>query len=228
MVLDRISLQGSELLPERIASALRQAIVDGVLSPGARLPEQDLATHMGVSRVPLREAFRMLAGEGLVLIQPHRGAVVSARSDAQLRELFSVRAMFEAHAVRSLAGTRPKGALAALEAMVADMKSAVRAKKFDEYSRLAARFHDLTVAECGNGLLARFYAQIRTNLRRYQALMSELPESPAKSIREHEKILAAIRAGDADGAARAAEMHIGELVHRFERGPAKPATRKKA
>ena len=228
MLLDRLSLQGSELLPERISGALRQAIVDGVLPPGARLPEQDLAAHMGVSRVPLREAFRMLAGEGLVTIQPHRGAVVSERSDAELRELFSVRAMFEAHAVRSLAGARPQDTLAALETMVTDMKSAVRAKKFDEYSRQAARFHDLMVAECGNSLLARLYDQIRTNLRRYQALMSELPESPAKSIREHEKILAAIRAGDADSAARAAQMHIGELVHRFERGPREPATRKKA
>ena len=121
---------------------------------------------MGVSRVPLREAFRMLAGEGLVTIQPHRGAVVSERSDAELRELFSVRAMFEAHAVRSLAGARPQDTLAALETMVTDMKSAVRAKKFDEYSRLAARFHDLMVAECGNSLLARLYDQIRTNLRR--------------------------------------------------------------
>ncbi len=231
MSLDRISLPGSELLPERIAGALRQAIVDSVLAPGERLLEQDLALRLGVSRVPLREAFRMLEGEGLVLIQPHRGAVVRERSDTELRELFSVRAMFESNAVRTLAHTRPAAALEALDTMVGQMKSAVRAKRFDEYSRLAAHFHDAMVAECGNALLSRLYDQIRTSLRRYQALMAELPESPAKSIREHEAILAAIRAGDADGASRAAELHIGELVRRFEQGPRtpqKPAPHRKA
>ena len=223
MSLDRIDFQGSELLPERIAGALRKAIVESVLAPGARLLEQDLARRLGVSRVPLREAFRMLAGEGLVVIQPHRGAVVSERTDAELRELFAVRAMFESAAAGLLAGIRPQAAVDALEAMIADMKSAVRRRKPDDYSRLAARFHDLMVAECGNSLLARLYDQIRTNLRRYQALMSDLPGSPAQSIREHEKILGAIRAGDATGAARAAGMHVGELVHRFEKGPGKPA-----
>ena len=223
MSVDRIDFQGSELLPERIAGALRKAIVESVLAPGARLQEQDLAKSLGVSRVPLREAFRVLAGEGLVVIQPHRGAVVSERSDGELRELFAVRAMFESAAARLLAGLRPKATLEALDAMVVDMKAAVRQKKLDEYSRLAVRFHDEMVAECGNSLLARLYGQIRVNLRRYQTLMSDLPGSPARSIREHEQILAAIRAGDAAGAARAAEMHVGELVHRFEQSRLKPA-----
>lgn len=223
MSLDRIDFQGSELLPERIAGALRKAIVDSVLAPGARLLEQDLAQSLGVSRVPLREAFRVLAGEGLVVIQPHRGAVVSGRSDVELRELFAVRAMFESSAARLLAELRPQPALDALDAMVADMKSAVRANKLDDYSRLAARFHDLMVAECGNSLLVRLYDQIRTNLRRYQTLMSDLPGSPAKSIREHQKILGAIRSRDAIGAAQAAGMHVGELVRRFENGAGKPA-----
>ena len=225
MSLDRIDFQGSELLPERIAGALRKAIVESVLAPGARLLEQDLARRLGVSRVPLREAFRMLAGEGLVVIQPHRGAVVSERTDAELRELFAVRAMFESAAAGLLAGIRPQAAVDALEAMIADMKSAVRRRKPDDYSRLAARFHDLMVAECGNSLLGRLYRDIRTNLRRYQTLMGDLPGSPAQSIREHEKILAAIRAGDCSAAAREAESHVGELVLRFEKQP-KPTARK--
>ena len=229
MSLERIDFQGSELLPERIAGALRRAIVDSVLAPGARLQEQDLAKRLGVSRVPLREAFRVLAGEGLVVIQPHRGAVVSKRSDGELGELFAVRAMFESAAARLLAESRPQPALDTLGAMITDMKAAVRAGKLAEYSRLAARFHDLTVGECGNSLLARLYDQIRTNLRRYQALMGDLPGSPAKSIREHERILAAIQVGDADAAAKAAQMHVGELVRRFKQeDPAKKFPARKA
>lgn len=227
MSLDRIDFQGSELLPERIAGALRKAIIDSVLAPGARLQEQDLAKSLGVSRVPLREAFRVLAGEGLVVIQPHRGAVVSERSHGELRELFAVRAMFESTAARLLAQQRPKVTLDGLDAMVANMKAAVRRKQMDEYAALAMHFHDRMVAECGNSLLGRLYRGIRTNLRRYQTVMGDLPGSPARSIREHEKILAAIRAGDPVGAAHAAESHVGELVHRFEKRPApQPAARK--
>lgn len=205
------------LLPERIASALREAIVGSVLAPGARLGEQALAKRLGVSRVPLREAFRVLAGEGLVLIQPNRGAVVSERSEGELRELFAVRSLFESEAARLLARSRPQPALDALHAMIVDMKRAVRAGRHDEYAHIAARFHDLTVAACGNGLIGQLYDRIRTNLRRYQMMMADLPGSPAKSIREHETILAAIRSGRAAAAARAAGMHVGELVHRFER-----------
>lgn len=222
MSIDRISFQGSELLPERIAGTLRQAIVDGVLAPGARLLEQDLSRRMGVSRVPLREAFRVLAGEGLVSIQPHRGALVAGRSDDELRELFEVRAMFESQAARLLARRKDSATSDALEAMVEGMKAAVRAKKTGEYVILAARFHDTLVGECGNALLARFYEQIRTHLRRYQKAMVALPELPARSIREHEAILAAIRAGKGEAAARLAEQHIAELVQRFERAAAAP------
>ena len=216
MSLDRFEVEGNTLLPERIASTLRNAIVGSVLAPGARLEEQGLAKRLGVSRVPLREAFRVLAGEGLVVIQPNRGAVVSERSEGELRELFAVRSMFESAAARLLARSRPPAVLDALEAMISDMKRAVRVRRYDEYARIAAQFHDLMVAECGNRLIGQLYDRIRTNLRRYQLMMADLPGSPAKSIREHEIILAAIRGGKAAAAARAAAMHVGELVQRFE------------
>lgn len=223
MSLNRIDFQGNELLPERIAGALRTAILDNVVAPGARLREQDLAKSLGVSRVPLREALRLLAGEGMVVIQRHRGALVRERSDRELRELFAVRAMFESAAARLLVDLRPARVLDMLEAMIVDMKTASRAAKYDEYSRAAASFHDLIVAECGNDLLAQLYDRIRTNLRRYQSMMKDLPGSPSKSIREHEKILGAIRAGDAAGASNAAEIHVCELVRRFERSRLRPA-----
>ncbi len=217
MSLDQFAVDGHTLLPERIASALREAIVGSVLAPGARLGEQALAKRLGVSRVPLREAFRVLAGEGLVVIQPNRGAVVSERSESELHDLFAVRGLFESEAARLLARSRPRPVLDALEAMIADIKRAVQARRHDEYARVAAQFHDLMVAECGNLLIAQLYDRIRTNLRRYQLMMADLPGSPANSIREHQTILAAIRSGKAAAAARAAGMHVGELVHRFER-----------
>jgi len=84
----------STLLSDQIAESLRDSILDGTLVAGTKLAEEEIATRLGVSRVPLREAFRVLAGEGLVTIEPHRGVRVCQCSDAELLELFEVRAMF--------------------------------------------------------------------------------------------------------------------------------------
>lgn len=215
MGIEGVEFEGRQLLPERIAAALRKAIVDGELSPGTRLVEQDIARRFRVSRVPLREAFRVLAGEGLVSIHPHRGAMVSEVSDAELGELFAVRALFEGHAVGNLATRRDPQLMTKLEAMVEDMKSAVRRRRLEAYYALAAAFHDTLVASGGGTVLQRLYGQIRRQLRRYQAIMARLPESPSRSIREHEQILAAIRAGNSARAARAAQRHVGALVDRY-------------
>jgi DNA-binding GntR family transcriptional regulator len=215
-------LQGRQLLPEKIAASLREAIVKGELGAGARLVEQDVAKRLGVSRVPLREAFRVLAGEGLVTIHPHRGAMVSAVSDAELIELFAARALIEGHAAAQLAAHPDVKALERLDLMVADMKSAVRRRRFELYYSLAAEFHDALVRARGGQVLWQMYEQIRRMLRRYQAVMAGLPESPRRSILEHEQILTAIRNGDADLAERAAKSHVGALVERYRAATSKP------
>ena len=92
------TFQRAGLLPERLADHLRDQIASGALAPGRRLVEQDLAGALQVSRVPLREAFRILCAEGLVTLSPHRGAEVSSTSQEELEELFEVRAMLESRA----------------------------------------------------------------------------------------------------------------------------------
>lgn len=215
MGLELVAFEGRELLPERIAAALRKAIVEGELAPGTRLAEQDIARRFRVSRVPLREAFRVLAGEGLVSIVAHRGAIVSEVSDTELSELFAVRALFEGHAAATLAARSDPQLMQQLLNMVADMKSAVRRRRLEAYYTLAAAFHDVLVAAGGGSVIGRFYGQIRRQLRRYQAVMSRLPESPRRSILEHGQILAAIRARDATRARRAAQRHVDALVTRY-------------
>lgn len=208
-------MQATQLLPERIAASLREAIVAGELGPGTRLIEQEIARRFGVSRVPLREAFRVLAGEGLVTIHPNRGAMVSEVSDAELAELFGVRALLEGHAAAKLAERADAQAIARLDAIVAAMKSAVRGRRLEVYYSLAAEFHDLLVRASGGPVLTQMYEQIRLLLRRYQAVMAGLPESPRRSILEHEEIIDAIRTGDALFAEQAAKRHVIALVNRY-------------
>lgn len=208
----------SDLLPERLADYLRQEIVAGRLEPCRRLVEQELAAKYAVSRVPLREAFRILAAEGLITLTPHCGAMVSALSSDELTQLFMVRAGLEAMAARAAAQTRPPASSDAMRQTVVQMRRCVARHDLASYCSLAAEFHDQLMEASGNVVLIRLYNQIKTQFRRYQAAMARIPELPAQSIREHERIVAAIEEGDPATAAQAAESHVDSVVAQYHCG----------
>jgi DNA-binding GntR family transcriptional regulator len=214
-----------DLLPNRLADFLREEIVSGRLAPGERLTEQALAERCQVSRVPLREAFRILSAEGLVVLSPHRGASVAPLSGDDLVDLFEARAAIEAHACALAATVTGKDVIKPLHKIVADMRRAVVDGDITTYYALANDFHTGLIAASGNAVLVRIYEQIRRQLRRYQAAMSRMPELPRRSIAEHAKILKAIDSHDAKTAQDAAVSHIRGLVEQFKalntRQPAK-------
>lgn len=206
-----------------MADWLREEILSGRLPPGARLVESDLVARCGVSRVPLREAFRILSLEGLVELSSHRGAAVKPLSGTELQELFGVRAAIEAFAARAAAG-RPEAA-AGLATLIGRMREVVAAGDMEGYGRLAAAFHEALVEAGSNRLLAGMYAQIRFRLRRYQSAMARVPQLPETSIAEHDAIVAAIAAGDAERASALATRHLDSLVAQLplpEAGTAEP------
>ncbi|WP_207538811.1 GntR family transcriptional regulator [Sabulicella rubraurantiaca] len=197
-------------LPERLALWLREEILEERIAPGSRLVESELASRCGVSRVPLREAFRILAQEGLIELSLHKGAAVRPLSATELRELFGVRSAIEAFAAGAAA--RNPASAEPLAALVDQMREAVGNRDVSGYRRLAAAFHEALVAAGGNELLAGMYSQIRTRLRRYQAAMARLPDLPGTSIAEHDAIVAAIAAGDVARASSLATAHLDSLV----------------
>jgi len=215
MKLENFNFVNVELLPEKIANALRVAIVEGSLLPGTRLVETDLTNQFNVSRIPLREAFRVLEGEGLINIVPHKGAVVSLLRDDELVELFKVRALFESFAVECLTDNPNPQTFKKLEGIIAQMRLAVGDEDISSYYRLAAEFHSALVAGANNTVLTNQYDQIKCKLSRYQAALSRLPDSPKKSIAEHSKIVRYIKSGDKELAAQATKQHIDDLINRF-------------
>ncbi len=204
-----------DLLPERLAEWMRDAILGGRLKPGERLVEQTLAKEYQVSRVPLREAFRMLATDGLVTLAPHRGAVVTCLSDIELVELFDLRIALEGFAAGAAAGRASVTEIAALRSLTDAMSESVATGKLDEYHRLAARFHSGLVAAGGNQLLAQMYDRVKVRFRRYQAAMALIPNLPTQSLAEHAGILECLERGDSTQARALAERHIANLVERF-------------
>jgi DNA-binding GntR family transcriptional regulator len=210
----------SDLLPERLADYLRKEIIAGRLQPGHRLVEQEFATQYGVSRVPLREAFRILAAEGLVTITAHRGATISTLSDEELTQLFYVRAGLEAMAASAAAKQLSKNRTDPMRQAILEMRRSLAKRDLVGYSTQATAFHDFLMEASGNAVLVKLYNQIKTQFRRYQAAMARVPHLPAQSIREHELIVAAIEKRDSAGAAKAAEQHVESVVAQY-RDPAR-------
>src|SRR5262249_35649937 len=197
-------------LATEIARHLRQAIIKGDLTPGQRINEFKLTKELALSRSPVREAIRILAAEGLLAIEPHRGARVRPVSEHDLEEIFDVRLMIESHGLRRAHRPLPD-AVAPLRAAVDEARGALRAQVFDRWHRASLAFHDGLVALAANSHLTRLHEELKVSLHRYQISVIRLPGQPERSQVEHEAILDALERGDIDRAAALVTAHITNL-----------------
>ena len=204
-----------DLLAERLSDWIRDEIVSGRMAPGERLVEQSLAKRCNVSRVPLREALRIVASEGLLTLTPHRGAVVTLLSENELSELFDLRLALEGFAAAAIARMKPTPDLSGLRDANETMARHVRSMDYESYHKVAASFHADLVAVSGNALLVETYDRIKVRFRRYQSVMSKIPELPPRSVAEHTAIIDAMARGDGSAARDLAEAHIRTLVVRY-------------
>lgn len=215
-------LERPELLQERVADRIREAILEGSIQPGERIVEFQLSKQWNISRAPLREAIRQLAAEGLVVLSPHRGASVAEVSLAELQELFAVRSMLEAFGAGLAANNAGPSDHAAMRRKIAEMKSSLARRDLSGFYVAGIEFHSVLMSAAGNATLKRIYDENKRQFRRYQATMPRLPDLPRESIAEHQQILDAVEQGDADAASRLAAHHIAHLTDRFSEGPPMP------
>lgn len=197
-------------LAEDAADVLRAQILAGGLPRGAHLVEARIARQLNVSRGPVREAFKVLRAEGLVEEEPRRGTFVVTLSSVDVREIYDLRAALEGRAARSIARTRDPQTIALLRATLDRIAAAAAAGDVREVARNDLAFHESLCRLSGNGRLhmvfLRHVPALQTLIKLDEYLYRSLPEIAA----QHEPILAAIRAGDADAAAAACEAHCDE------------------
>jgi DNA-binding GntR family transcriptional regulator len=211
-------------LAHRLFTEIRRDIVAGVLAPGSRLKTEELAKRYQTSANPVREALWRLQGEGFVVLAPKQGARVRVVDDDFVRNIFEIREAIEPIIVRRFCMRCTKADLQRLEAGALAFATAARAgADADELTRLNRAFHDvlreqepnveaILVLDRYDDLLAASRARLGQSTQRNQA-----------RIDEHERLVAAIRDGDAPAASDAAAAHIraaGEdfLEHlRYER-----------
>jgi len=195
---------------DRLVEHLRLGILRGRYAPGQRLIEQDLTSELGVSRGPLREAFRRVAAEGLLEIVPNRGAMVRRLSHRETVELFQIRTALEGLAVRLAALTIDEGGnRARFEAAIRPIWSDEPRLGGVAYHEENRQFHSAVFDICGNESLADLSRQLHLQMIMLQLSGLMTPAMYHDSVLEHRAIARAILAGDPVAAEQALQAHIG-------------------
>ncbi|BBY83157.1 GntR family transcriptional regulator [Mycolicibacterium pulveris] len=203
---------------EHVVQHVRNGVRLGRYAPGQRLPEVDMTRELGISRGPLREAMARLAAEGVVEMEPHRGAMIKRLTEADLRELYDVREALEGQAA-ALAAKQVAAGMDA-KALSDELRRLEVAKQVDDIATYMSEniaFHDLVVNLSGNRLLTSLVEQLHTNTFRVQLLNLIPPDGRDTSIRQHTEITKAILAGQHEEAEAAMRHHVRESYQMLAR-----------
>jgi DNA-binding GntR family transcriptional regulator len=192
-----------------VLDAIKHAILAGELKPGQSLVEAELAQALGVSKTPVREALKTLAGAGLVTMSPYRGAAVRAIDAEAARAIYDLRLLLEPEAVR-----RTVRAGGGLEAARQALERSDGAASGAERSLANRDFHRALYLDCGNRLLAQTLDDLRDQTALVSAAAWQQEPSWRQEAGEHRAILAAATAGDAEQAGRLVAAHIGSFAAR--------------
>jgi DNA-binding GntR family transcriptional regulator len=190
--------------------AIRAAIVEGRYSPGRRLIADELAAEMGVSRMPVREALQRLEAAGLVTITPHRGAVVSQLSEAEIAELYHIRAVLDGLATRLAARHLRPADHERLNGLLDAMDAGVKTKDLGRILRANREFHELIWDAARAPRLRELLENQYDASQRFRHFSVLIPGRLDRLTQEHRLIAQALARGDAVEAERhAIEHHEG-------------------
>jgi DNA-binding GntR family transcriptional regulator len=199
-----------------VQEEILRGIKSGELTVGARLNESELSQRLGVSRSPLREAFRALEEAGLVRLEKNRGVFIRDLSDEEAAELYDVRAGLDEMVGRRLAPRITDGQLAELGDTLTELETISARDGVNRYFELNLAFHDRLVEMTGNATLLRLYRQVVNRMHLLRRRGFKLSGSSSASHAEHRAILDALATRDADVAARAMRKHVQNGLRRAQ------------
>lgn len=203
-----ISMLQNHSLTGAVQHEIERLINVGELGPGDKLTEAALAERLGVSRGPVREAFRVLEEAGLVQLEKNRGVFVRQVPLDEALEIFDLRAMIEAHVGASLANSATEQQLKQLKKLVLQMEQAVKVVDEATYYRLNIEFHECMVSYTGNKKLISMYRKLTQELSLFRRRNFSDHALLVTSVNEHRDILDAIGSRNAEKAAQALKQHV--------------------
>ena len=193
------------------ADELRRRITNGDFPAGFQLKQDALAEDFGMSRIPIREALVQLESEGLVRIVPHRGALVSELSPAEIRELFELRALLEPRLLRLSAPRLTAEDYATLDAINADYRAEIRALNPARWGELNTRLHLHLVSKAEQPRTLAIVTALLQNTDRYTRLQLSLTGSArTRAENEHVRLVRLCRTGNVDEACELLASHIAQ------------------
>jgi len=205
-----VESQNTGSLAVRVERAVAQWIFKGELSAGQKLTEQEVVERLGVSRGPIREAFRALADVGLLQIEQNRGAFVRKIDLEEAIEIHDVYSALEELATRSAARRLSSAQIEELKSLVESMDAAAEVEDLDRFYALNLSFHQRLVEGSGNRRLLSIYNRLLNELHLFRRFGLMQRGEMQRSNHEHHQILEKIAAGNPDGAAEAMRSHTSE------------------
>ncbi len=197
-----LQIGNREMLHNQVCTILRSAILRGEFEPGERLVQTELAEMIGVSRMPIREALRTLEIEGLITMEPHKGAVVRVLEKKDVEEIYELRSVLESLALKKSMQHFTEEDYKLIKQYHDSMMEATT----KEYIELNKEFHDMLTSSCESPRLLGFIHTISRGLAQDTPLV--IPGQMEKSNTEHGRIVQAILENDGEGAAACLAEHI--------------------
>lgn len=203
-----IKLDSYKPLREVVSEALRDAIVSGVLKPGERLMEIQLAEELGVSRTPVREAIRKLELEGFVVMLPRRGTYVSDISLKDINEVFEVRTALDVLAAGLAAERITDEETEELERLLVEIAEHIKSGDMDKIVETDEDFHDVLYKASRNERLVGIINNLRELLQRFRTVSMSYPGRLTNTLDEHRRLVEAISQRDMETAQQIAREHM--------------------
>jgi DNA-binding GntR family transcriptional regulator len=197
---------------EAVLAELRTMIASGEIRPGQQLVQDAVAVSLGVSRVPLREALKVLEAEGLVTYQPHRGYVVTELSLTDLLEVYRIRELLESEAVREAMPLMTGEDVERLEEAERDIREAAALADVFAMAQANRRFHFALIAACGMPRLVRIIGVLWDTTEVYRSVYFTDPVNRDRVDAEHRALVEAVRAGEPEQALAVLAAHRQHAV----------------
>jgi DNA-binding GntR family transcriptional regulator len=208
-------IERHQTLREKILETIREAILKGTLRAGEKVAEPELAERFGISRTPIREAFRQLESEGYLTVIPRKGAVVTSLSERDVEEFYAIKSILEGYAARIAAEKLSERDLERLEAINDRLEQLASEGDIKTYFRVHNEFHELFIKASGNEKLIELIGQLMMKFNRLRMASLSLPGRMEISVQEHKKILEAFAKHDgerADNLVRKTAAYGGQVL----------------
>ena len=191
-----MALERPKSLRELALEHLRNSIIDGTLKMGQTLSERGISEELGVSKSPVREALAQLRDEGIVSIEPQKGARVFTLSEPEVTQICDFRQAIETAAFELALSRDPDGLAEEMTRVVKDMESARKRGDERKYLQLDTAFHQLIFEHAGNDYLTASYTRYIGKIAALRTHLAKLPQHTELSFEEHRGIAAAVRRSD--------------------------------